>query len=186
MKIKLVIAVLLITFSCSAQRSPFYFRFGGSLFLTGIKGSDNKLVAFPALSFAPGVNFINGKDFSMSLVAPLSIGASSRTDTYLGVDLPAMIEAHLGSSTGNQDKVSLGLTLGAGVAYTHSENYYDSFNNTKVSFGGYRIHGGISLGKNSDGDRFLLLMSYGQGLKDNSKQIYGISINMIMGSMNKK
>jgi hypothetical protein len=185
MKIKLVITSLLIALSCSAQRSPFYFRFGGSLFLSDDKGYENKVVVIPALTFSPGLNFIRGKDFALSLTAPVSIGASSRTDTYFGFDFPAMLEAHFGSATGNQDKISLGGMLGGGVAYTYSENYYDIFNSSKVSFGGYRFHGGISFGKSKDGDRGLILLSYGRGLRDTQKEIYGISIHMIMGFMNK-
>lgn len=185
MKTKLVIISLLLTLSCAAQRSPFYFRFGGSLFFSHDKGYGNNVVVIPALTFSPGLNFIRGKDFALSLTAPVSIGASSRTDTYLGFDFPAMLEAHFGSATGNQDKNSLGGILGGGIAYTYSENYYDSFNNSKVSFGGYRFHGGISFGKKTDGDRALILLSYGRGLRDTQKEIYGISIHMIMGFLNK-
>ncbi|MGE5107902.1 MAG: hypothetical protein ACM3H8_10180, partial [Sphingobacteriales bacterium] len=114
-----------------------------------------------AITISPGLRLIQGKDFALSLTAPISIGASSRSNTYLdlGVDLPAMLETHFGSATGNQDKVSLGGILGAGVAYHYSKNYYDSFDDVKVSFGGYRFHGGISFSKDDNGDRFLILAS---------------------------
>ena len=188
MKPKLFIISLIISISGYAQNQykPFYFRGGLSLFLADTKTGNDALTGLPCITLAPGLNFIKGKDFCLSLTSPVSLGASKNGSYYFGFDLPAMLEAHFGSATGNQDKKSLGFMIGSGVAYYYAANDYESYNVSHSSFIGYRFHSGISFGKDLGGDRLMFLVSYGFSISSPGKKIVGLSLQMLMGKKAKE
>ena len=163
-----------------------YLRLGLSLFTSWLSNDDDKVVIFPALTVTPGLNLVQGKNFSAAITFPISVGFSIKTNTYFGVDLPGMFEINIGSAAGNNENSNLGFMLGAGGAYHYSENYYlDDYDRVKSDFWGYRFHFGVSWGKDFSGDKTLLLVSYGRGISDNRKNIIGIGIFMVMGYKNK-
>lgn len=165
-----------------SQYKTFYARGGLSLFLAGSKKDNSPVVALPSLTLAPGLNFIKGKDFGLSLTAPVSLGFSKNSDYYFGLDLPAMLEMHFGSATGNQDTKSLGLMIGSGIAYNYTyNNYDDNYTGTYISFTSYRFHSGISFGKSADGGRVMAVFSYGFGIRSSSKKLFGIGLQYVLG-----
>jgi hypothetical protein len=197
MKRIILIGLILMSFfqTVSAQKpaSLIYFRIGGSFFVSW--KNDFKAFYIPAVTVVPGFRLIQSKDFALTISAPVSIGPSFKVfeKSYWGVDLPALMELHIGSSAGNSGTSNIGFMLGAGVAYHYAGKYKEDdsyiYNNgignilvDELSFAGYRFIAGISFGKNKSGDRGLITATFGKDFDHEKDFVTGIGIAFILGN----
>jgi hypothetical protein len=177
--VKNILAVLIIIIvPCStivAQHQPVVFGRAGVGLQTAWTDDDH-IAFFPAITIGPVVRMIQEKEFTLTISAPVSFGFTTKSDTYAGFDLPAMIDINTGAAADNNSKSKVGFVAGAGVAYFYITNYYDEelFKKIHTEFWGLRYEAGISLGKS--GDKALLLVSYGKSLRSNAGEVIGIHI----------
>jgi hypothetical protein len=183
---KLLILLLLfclVNKKVFSQQSHFYFNGGGSLFFPWNHYSADVAV-FPAITLTPGLRLIEDKNFAFVLSFPLSIGGTFKTDTYLGIDLPAMLSLNFGSAAANSDNSKFGIILGAGAAYIDVVNFYDSesFEKVHTQFWGYRFNAGISFKSDRDGSAPAIIISFGRSINGRDAYTVGIGIHYIMSN----
>ena len=182
---KLLILLLLISLvnkKVFPQQSNFYFNVGGSLFFPWNHYSD--VAIFPAITLTPGLRMIQNKNFAFVLSFPLSLGGTFKTDTYLGIDLPAMFSLNFGSAAGNNDDNKFGIILGAGAAYIDVVNFYNSDNFEKVhtQFWGYRFNAGVSFKSDENGSAPAIVFSFGRSVNGRDAYTVGIGIHYILSN----
>lgn len=195
--------ILIAIFSSSsfAQKkyeSNVYLRAGLTLFFPWESHGDE--LFFPSLSIAPGFRIVQGNDFALIATLPVSAGIVLNTwnDSYFGFDVPAMLELHFASATGNSLKNRAGFMLGAGAGYHFAGDYrypyhYDYedpnlYEYRQLDFWGYRLMAGVSFGKDATGagDRLMILGQFGQSLASEKKYTIGIGIYGIVGNRKRK
>jgi len=181
----LIACVVLPSLKGMTQYPKVYARAGCNLFTSWLTNNNDKVIIVPALSLALGARLLQSDVAAVSVTLPVSAGFSSKSDTYLGVDLPALLELHLGSATGNNEYARVGGILGAGLAYNYSGNYWeDSYGRIESDFWGYRFEAGISFKSELSGNAAILLISYGRGITDSHKNLIAIGIHLVMGHKN--
>ncbi len=184
-----LLTVTAITTTAQKYQSPLYLRGGFSLFASWV--TYDHTVFFPGISVAPGIRLIQGDDMAVALSAPLTIGASFKNhdNTFLGLDLPVMMEFNFGTATGNASKPKAGFMLGAGIAFHHAGRYErdlfgDEISYEQVSFFGYRAIAGISFNKEKDGSAPMITFSWGKPFNHVNKALIGIGASFILGNRN--
>ena len=179
-KILTVFIITIVPYSTIiAQHLPIgYFKAGVGL-QTAWTDEDH-ILFFPGITISPGIRMIQGKEFALTLSTPITFGATFKSDTWAGFDLPAMVDFSIASAADNDLKSKLGFVVGAGVAYFYATNYYDEelFEKVHTEFWGWRFQSGISLGK--FGEKCLLLFSYGRSMSGNNGHVFGIHIQLIL------
>jgi hypothetical protein len=155
------------------RRSLFYAR-GGLSFFVAYNPTRTTMLYAPGVTVAPGIRILQNRDAALTLTVPLTLGWS-RTNAFADLDLPAMLDLHLGSAAGNNQNLSLGLVAGAGVAYLYAENHHDG----SMHVAGLRCHAGISFGKKNNDTRNLVLISYGESTTPSHDRVIGISFQLI-------
>ncbi|SHH57752.1 hypothetical protein SAMN04488109_4449 [Chryseolinea serpens] len=138
------------------RRSVFYARAGVSFFMA-YNPTQTIMLYAPGVTVAPGIRMLQNRDAALTLSFPITLGWS-RTKAFADLDLPAMVDLHIGSAAGNNQNSRIGLVVGAGVAYLYAEN----FNERTLHVGGLRCHAGIAFGKKNNDSRNLVLISYGE------------------------
>ena len=138
-------------------------------------------VFFPAFTLSPGIKCIQGKDVALVLNFPISAGLTFKSDAFAGIDLPAMLNLHFGSATGNNPAARVGIVVGAGAAYINVVNYYDNQYNDKVhtEFWGYRFNLGVSF-KESSSVVPAIICSYGKSINKRVGNVIGIGLQLIV------
>lgn len=172
-------------------------RLGVTVFAPWTEHGDGPV--FPAFTFSPGVRIVQGSDFALVASLPLSVGiAFAEMDySYLGIDVPAMLEFHFGSATGNTNKTA-GFMLGAGAGYQYAGetynpymvgyddyDYWDTATVHQLDFWGYRLQAGVTFGKEREGqygDRSMILLQYGRSLASDKKYTIGVGFYMSVGN----
>ena len=175
----LIACTALLSLKGIAQYPKIYTRAGCNLFTSWLTNNDDKVIVVPALSLSLGLRLLQSDVAAVSITLPVSVGFSSKSDSYLGVDLPAMLELHMGSATGNNENASFGGMLGAGLGYNYSGNY-----GIESDFWGYRLEAGVSFKSESSGNAALLLISYGRGIADSRKNLIAVGIHLVVGYKN--
>jgi hypothetical protein len=182
--VKKKLAVFIITIvpysTGIAQHLPIgYFKAG--LGLQTAWTDEDQIAFFPGITVSPGIRMIQGKDFALTLSAPITFGATLKSDIYAGFDLPAMIDLSIASAADNDPKSKLGFVVGAGVAYFYITNNYDEGIPEKIhtEFWGWRFQSGISLG--NFGGKSLFLVSYGRIMTGNKGLVFGLLGQAIVG-----
>jgi len=165
------------------QQSNLYLNGGLSLFLPWSHHSD--VAVFPAFTVTPGLRLVQNKNFTLALNFPLSAGGTFRSDTFLGIDLPAMLSLHFGSAAANNDNSKLGFILGAGAAYMDVVNFYDNVNFEKVrtEFWGYRFNAGVSFkADRNQGGVPAIIFSFGRSVNGKDAYMVGIGLHFILSN----
>ena len=165
-----------------SQQSHFYANVGASLFFPWDYHSD--VAVFPGITLTPGLRLIQNKNFALVLNLPLTLG-TSKTDFYLGIDLPAMLSFHFGSAAANNENSKFGLILGAGAAYINVVNFYDDVAAEKIhtEFWGYRFNAGISFkADKQDGDIPAIIFSFGRSVNGKDAYVAGVAIHLILSN----
>ena len=103
------------------RRSVFYARAGVSFFMA-YNPTQTIMLYAPGVTVAPGIRMLQNRDAALTLSFPITLGWS-RTKAFADLDLPAMVDLHIGSAAGNNQNSRVGLVVGAGVAYLYAENY---------------------------------------------------------------
>lgn len=163
-----------------SQQTHFYANVGASVFFPWDYHSD--VAVFPGITLTPGLRLIESKSFALVLNFPLTLGGTSKTDTYLGIDLPAMLNLHFGSAANNENS-KFGLILGAGAAYINVVNFYNNVASEKIhtEFWGYRFNAGISLkADKQDGDVPAIIFSFGRSINGKDAYVAGVAIHLIL------
>lgn len=200
-KLVIILSVLLGLFASSESvsqkkyASVVYVRAGLTAFVPWEEHGET--LFFPGLTIGPGLRIIQGRDFALVATLPVTVGAAfAEWDySYLGVDVPAMLECHFGSSTGNTDK-PMGFMLGAGVGYHYAgEYYYDYYDydyedhdgeNRQLDFWGLRLAAGVTFGKDQagNGDRMMIMAQYSKNLASEKKYTAGLGFYLSLGNKN--
>jgi len=156
-------------------RSRLYARAGLSFF-EAYNPSQTHTVYAPGVTVALGVRMLQGKNAAVTVSFPITAGWN-RQNVFFDIDLPAMIDLHLGCAAGNNQRSQVGFVMGAGMAYLYASNNRDR--NT-IHVGGLRYQAGISFGRRNHDARNLILASYGRSTTPSHNQIVGISFQFIM------
>ncbi len=168
-----------------------YFRCG--LNLNSSWPEKGRLFLFPAINLTPGLRILQGRDFAMALTLPISAGYSSDNyyhTGYFGLDVPAMLEFNFGAAAGNSATSGLGFMLGAGAGYQIAGSYDnssfdDEYRPGDMDFWGYRLNFGVSFGKDSTGDRTMVVANFGKSFTPDRKYTVSIGFYMILGNRRK-
>ncbi len=183
----LFMAALLTLNSFSQKRSAGYF--GGGLSLLVPKNAGESASVFPAFTITAGFKFFQGRDFSMVINAPVSVGWRFKDNGYLGIDLPVMLNMHFGSTAINNEHAKWGVLLGAGVGYVSVYNEEDFIlqKDKFTEFLGYRANVGVQFTDKKDPTfKPLLLLTYGRSIASNYGYMVGIGIHFIFDGREKK
>lgn len=166
-----------------SQQSNFYFSAGASVFFPWHHQSD--VAVFPALTINPGLRLAQRRNFALTLNFPCSGGGTFRNDTYLGIDIPAMLTLHFGSAAANNSSSKSGFIIGAGAAYMDVVNFYDNinFNKVRTEFWGYRFNAGISFKTDKEqGGVPAVILSFGRSVNGKDAYVVGIGIHFILSN----
>ncbi len=138
----------------SSGRKGGYVKGGLSFIIAGAKSSDN-LTFFPALTISPGWRFVQTKEFSLSLEAPISAGISINDDNVnLGIELPASVNINFGHGASYHSTAGFGWSIGIGKAYHFSYNEYvryDDIERDKLSLWGTLLQTSFYFGSKKRG-----------------------------------
>jgi hypothetical protein len=179
-----VLLLQLIFFPVIAQEDRderAYLRAGVNLFTTWSGNQDPFVMG--TFNIAPGFQLIKGRDVSATITLPLSAGGAFREigNSYFGMDVPAMLEFHFGSATGENRRSKLGLMLGGGAGYilTAIEDEYTG-RTRSIDFWGLRFHTGISFGKLGSAGKGMVIASFGKSFTGNTKYTLGLGLAVIL------
>ena len=164
----------------SAQQSLFYCDVGASLFFPWEHEKD--AAVFPTFTFTPGLRLAQNKNFALVLSCPLSAGGTFKNDTYLGIDVPAMVSIHIGSAAANNNNSKLGFILGAGAGYINVVNFYEDryFEKVHTEFWGYRFNASMSFkADEKTGGVPAIMLSFGRSINGKDAYMVGISFHYI-------
>ena len=123
---------LLLAGQLPAQKKNAGYTKGGLSFILGGAKTSNNLTFVPAITLAPGLRIINGKEVSVSVEAPLSLGASldEDDDFFLGFELPVAVNLNFGYGASKRSGSRIGWSAGIGKAYHFSYNeFFTGFDN---------------------------------------------------------
>jgi hypothetical protein len=184
MKKAFFLPVCLLLFSAFVRaqfpEKAFYFRGGVSLFTPWHRNEE--VTIFPGFTLAPGIRTVQNDNFAFTVSIPITIGATFKSDAFLGIDLPLMGDISFGSATGNNGKKKTGGLIGGGLAYLNVVNNYESNDRSHTEFWGYRFHAGVSFAGDETGTCALLLASFGKSMDDTKAYVIGLSIQFIVGN----
>lgn len=165
------------------QTSNFYLNAGASAFFAWHKESE--VAVFPAITVSPGIRLLQNRNFALTLNFPLSGGGTFEHDTYLGIDLPAMLTLHFGSAAVNNPNSKVGFILGAGAAYMDVVNFYynSNFEKTRTEFWGYRFNAGISFKQDkNEGGVPAVILSFGRSVNGKDAYVLGVAVHFILSN----
>lgn len=188
---KLLCAISLSACFQSLAAQSLMHSFGATVTITTDKvssdyGSSKFSLSQTYLSYFPRYNFIENENSSISIGAPIGVGAGvarysavSDAGFFFAYDLPLVVDYNIGCKSSRDNEQTFGGYLGVGFGYSHMSISGSSYADFKGSSYGPIFRGGVRIGSTSalwDGHGITIGLFYKKGLEKDPFNSFGFNL----------